>query len=161
MAPMAEEGESNKCRRTVDTATQIANCVDMLKGELNITCGLLIRQMSSICMRKLVTEELMSACVKVQKPESSKRENLFPWGLQVAGAEGQDINALLGDDTVVRDFRCQRLRLLMLSIRADEQRGGVQGGTRCVLNRRGANCATPRAQCEAGCGCDGRGQRVD
>ncbi len=63
---------------------------------------MLLEEMSSICMRKLVTEELMSACVKVQKPELSKRENAFQSDLQVAGAEGQDINSLLGDDTVVR-----------------------------------------------------------
>ncbi len=48
--------------------------------------------------------------------------------LQAAGAEGQDINALLGDETVVRYifFYHPAFHLIFF---ADQQRGGVQGGT--------------------------------
>ena len=75
-------------------------------------------------MRKLVSEELMSACVKVKNEAIKKQTCVFHPCFQVAGAEGQDINSLLGDDSVVR-AACWYIIHSLIQISADEQRGGV------------------------------------
>ncbi len=75
-------------------------------------------------MRKLVSEELMSACVKVKTEAVCESTCVFHSCIQVAGAEGQDINSLLGDDSVVSAASCCTFHLL-IQFSADEQRGGV------------------------------------